>query len=596
MKKKRFEYAVADLFCGAGGTSSGMIEALKILGYDPKLTGVNHNPIAIATSSLNHPDGRHLCTGVDDVDPRTLYRPWELQVMWASPECTHHSVARGGRPMNDQSRATAMCVIRWAEALLPPVILVENVKEFRDWGPIGTNGRPLKSMKGKTFQAWLGMLKSLGYRVDHRIFCAADYGDPTTRERLIVQAVRGQRRIVWPDRTHASTDEIFRMQQQGDLFGLPDLLPWVAAREIIDWSLEGVSIFERKKPLSEKTMRRIMEGLRRFGLKDFVVAWDHTGGSGKCSWPVTVPVTTITSKQRHGLVKPFLVPNFGEREGQNPRTHDIDLPAPAVTSHGAGALIEPMLVTLRGSQDSNINASAKPVSEPAPTVAANGTHIGLASAYLVNMKGKSNAADVHRPAPTITSHAPHLGIAKPFLVPTCHGGGESRALSIEATFPTVCGNRGDIAVCEPSLLPQQSGGAVRPVSDPAPTVATAGAIGLIEPCLVKYNGTGGAKPVSEPCDTITTRDRFGLVRPIVTVNGERYELDIRFRMLQPHELAAAQGFPKGYKFTGNKTEQVKQIGNAVPCGLARAVVLAAVSQRSDIAALMRENQAELAAA
>lgn len=182
-------YTIADLFCGAGGTSTGAVEAAKEAGYKVELTAINHWPIAVATHTTNHPDARHLCTSIDDVDPRKLYKMGGLDLLWASPECTHHSRARGGKPMNDQSRATGHCVTRWAEALMPPVILVENVPEFLDWGPIGTNGKPLVSRKGTTFRAWVQMLESLGYSVEWRILCAADFGDATTRQRLFVQAV-----------------------------------------------------------------------------------------------------------------------------------------------------------------------------------------------------------------------------------------------------------------------------------------------------------------------------------------------------------------------------------------------------------------------
>lgn len=410
--------SIADLFCGAGGTSTGAMDAARSLGYVPRLTAVNHWPQAVETHSANHPDSRHVCASVDSINPRHLYPDGKLDLLWASPECTHHSRARGGKPMSDQSRASGHCVTRWAEALRPDVILVENVKEFAEWGPLGAGGKPLKSRKGETFRAWIGMLTSLGYRVEYRILCAADFGDPTTRERLFVQAVRGRRRIVWPAPTHrpAGENDLFRSTK-----------PWRAAREIIDWDLPSQSIFTRTRPLAENTLARIWEGLRRFGVGPSLVCMEHGG----------------------------------------------------------------------------------------------------------------RVVSVDRPMPTIT---------------TARGGA--------------------IGVAEPCLLPQQSGGAVRPVSEPVPTVSTAGAIGLIEPFLVEYYGTGGSRRVTEPLGTVTTKPRFGLAMPEVVHNGQKYLLDVRFRMLQPAELAAAQGFPSGYRFTGTKTDVVKQIGNAVPCGLSRALVTA----------------------
>jgi DNA (cytosine-5)-methyltransferase 1 len=449
-------FAMADLFCGAGGTSSGAVAAVRGAGFTPRLTAVNHWAVAVATHAVNHPEARHLQTSVDDVDPRKLFEPGELRLLWASPECTHHSIARGGKPMSDQSRSTAWCVVRWADALLPPVILVENVPEFATWGPIDKKGRPIESRKGEVFRAWLGALESLGYRTDYRLLCAADYGDPTTRRRLFVQAVRGGQ-IRWPEPTHSSA---------ADLFGT---VPWRAAREVIDWDLPSQSIYDRAKPLSPKTMRRIYSGLKKF--------------AGACL------VNTA---------------NIGFDDAPS-RSAGLMEPMPTVTGSPRFALAEPFIVELRGTSDDAIANSGRSVSRPLSTVTAAGTHHGL---------------------------------------------------------------------IQPALLPQQSDGALRPISKPCPTVATAGAIGLVEPFLVSYYGTAGASSVDDPLDTVTTKHRHALVRPIVTIEGQRYQLDIRFRMLQPHELAAAQGFPSDYQFTGTKTQQIKQIGNAVPCGVARALVAA----------------------
>jgi DNA (cytosine-5)-methyltransferase 1 len=595
---------IADLFCGAGGTSAGAVEAVMALGRTPEVTAVNHWPIAIDTHTANHPGARHFCTGIDSVNPRHLFGENELDILWASPECTHHSIARGGKPINDQSRATAWCVIRWAEALRPPIILIENVPEFQTWGPIGSTGRPLPSKKGETFQAWLSALRSLGYKVDHQMLCAADYGDPTTRTRLFIQAVRGRRKIVWPAKTHTKTPELFTTRR------------WTPARDIIDWSLSGGSIYERPKPLSEKTMARIFAGLRKFGLKEFIIPQNSSNN------PVSLesPCPTLTTTSRGvGFAQPFIIPNFGEREGQSPRVHDIESPLPTVTSHGAGALItsyivawdhtsggpgagissieepistvvtkarhglaEPFLIELRGSSASNIRSTARSIESPLPTITATGTHNAVIQPYLCNLKGQSTACDIQAPIPTITAHAPHLYLAEPYLIKTANGtsraGEHSRAMSLQNPAPTICGNRGDLAIIQPHLLPQQSAGALRPVSDPTPTVSTSGAIALVEPLLLNYQAAAGAGSTE---------------RPIVEINGIRYLLDIRFRMLQPHELALAQGFPANYKFTGNKSEQVKQIGNAVPRRLARAILAAVLTQSQDVSWLVDAEESQL---
>lgn len=641
---------IADLFCGAGGTSTGAVEAIELLGHTARLTAINHWDVAIATHTENHPGARHLCTSIDDIDPRKLFADGELDILWASPACTHHSVARGGKPVNDQSRATAWCVVRWAESLRPSVILVENVPEFESWGAIGSDGRPLKTKKGATFLAWKGALESLGYTVDHRVLCAADYGDPTTRRRLFVQAVRGRRRIVWPEKTHSA-------QATSDL--LSATRSWRTARDhVIDWALPGQSIYDRKRPLSEKTMRRIMAGLEKFGLKPFVVpqqtnpvpkgvdeplgtvvaegsgpklvepfilTMEHGGGIRSANRPI--PTVTTAKGGAMAVVQPFLVASFGEREGQTPRTHDINQPLPTVTAQKGGpGLVTPFLVPQQTGED-RVRSVDKPlqtvttesrgiglaqpflvkvagaedrrprsVDEPHPTVTAGGIQMGIAQPFLVEMRGTSDqqlantAHGLDKPVGAITAGGIHHGLAQPFLIHTAHAG-ERAALDTKEPLPAVAGNRGDVALIEPSLLPQQSDGALRPVSEPVPTVATAGAIGLVEPFLIEYYGNGTPNAVTDPLPTVTCNDRHALVRPVVVIDGERYLLDIRFRMLQPHELAKAQGFRDDYKFTGTKTEQVKQIGNAVPRNLARAIVLAVLSQSSDVTAYLPDENA-----
>jgi len=558
---------IADLFCGAGGTSEGAVEAIRALGFEPKLTAINHWDVAIATHTANHPSARHLCTSLDNIDPRKLFKEGELEVLWASPECTHHSVARGGKPINDQSRATAWCVVRWAEALRPAVILVENVPEFETWGAIGTNGRPLKTKRGATFLAWVGALESLGYTVDWRVHCAADYGDPTTRRRLFVQCVRGRKKIVWPNPTHAPKAET-------DMFGA-SRKAWVAAREIIDWSALGQSIFERKRPLSPKTMRRIWAGLEKFGLKPFIVP--QHGSNGPRSADSPAPTVTTTSRGV-GIAEPFILTM--EHGGS---IRSIERPIPTVTTAKGGAIgvAKPYLVRVSGSEDRR----PRNIDEPLQTVTAGGISHGVAQPFIVRLQHNSAADSVEKPLGTVLANGTHFAVAQPFLVETAHGG-ERRPRSIQEPMPTVAGNRGDVALCEPSLLPQGGGGVLRPISQPTPTIHCDGAVGLVEPFLVEYYGTGAAQAVSEPLNTVTTKDRHALVRPVVIIDGERYLLDIRFRMLQPRELAAAQGFRRDYVFTGNKSDQVKQIGNAVPRRLARALLAAVLTQNSDVSWLV----------
>ena len=530
------------------------------LGFDVSVLVVNHDQDAIATHRLNHPEAEHLCTGVDDIEPRSRFKRGELDVLWASPECTNHSKAKGGKPKDEQSRATGHCVVKWAEQVGPRIILVENVTEFLDWGPIGADGKALKSGRGKTFQAWVGMLRSLGYRVEWRKIVCADQGDPTTRERLFIMAVKGRLgrqvlRCVWPNRTHASVKEL--AQRQGDLFKAHErpLRPWVPAYDIIDWSLEGKWLHEmpaKEKngglPLSAKTLERIQIGLWKEIeeaqgnlVQPFIVTWDHQSGTG--NWRCKDPLSTVVSKQRHGL-------------------------------------LEPLLIELRGTGDSHIARSARGLGEPLGALTAGGRHHALLESYLVQ-----------------TAHGNGLGA----------DGNRRRTKRLAQTFPAVCGNRGDFALVEPKLRPlilgQQSGATARPADLPVPTVACAGAIRLIQPYLVKYYGTANSADLRDPLDTVTTKDRFALVEPeltpaskrprrgkehpklcvpIVEIGGVQYEVWFRWRMLQPHELAAAQGFPPDYKFAGGKTKTAKQVGNAVPVNTAESLFLAVLTQNPDV--------------
>lgn len=490
---------VADLFAGAGGMSTGCLLAAEARGERVELVAVNHWPVSVATHTANHPEARHYCAPVETLDPRVAIPSGKLDLLIAAPECTHHSTARGGKPINDQSRASAWHILRWIELLRVDHVLIENVAEFQTWGPLGTNGRPLKSKRGETFRAFVNALESYGYRVEWKVLNAADFGAATTRKRLFIQARRGKA-VNWPKATHSKTGG-------QTLFG--GTKRWRAAREVIDFTLPSQSIFTRKKPLKPATMRRILEGLRRFG----------------------------------------------------------------------GPALEPFLVVLRNNQ------SSASVDQPLSTICTSGAHHGIAEPCLVQLTHGIRTRSVEDPMPTIVAgHRGELGIVEPFILQPAHGssggrGDSGRVHSVDVPLGTQpASNR--FALVEPFVLQQQSGGVARPVSEPVPTVATDGAISLVEPFLSKYYGAGeGVSAIDVPVPTVTTRDRFALVQPVV----DGYTLDIRFRMLQPAELAGAMSFPKSYVFTGNKGDQIRQIGNAVDCSMSRALCGAILDARGKAA-------------
>ncbi|HJR05094.1 MAG TPA: DNA cytosine methyltransferase [Methylomirabilota bacterium] len=281
----------ADLFCGAGGTSTGLALACEDVGKRVDLLAVNHWPRAVESHKANHPWARHLCKSLHEIDPLKEIPRGALDLLVASPECTHHSIARGGKPMSDQMRASAFQVVDWLAKLQVGAVLIENVREFRDWGPLNSKGRPIVSRRGETFRAWLGAVASLGYTIEQRVLNAADYGDATTRERLFVIATRGRRKVRWPEPTH----------DQGGMVAQK----WRAAREVIDWSLEGESIFGRKRPLSPNTLARIEAGLRKFSGLSFTMPVNH--GPEKRSRSVEQPLPTLTGRANQYVVEPFII-------------------------------------------------------------------------------------------------------------------------------------------------------------------------------------------------------------------------------------------------------------------------------------------------
>lgn len=409
----------ADLFCGAGGTSCGA----EATGAARVAFALNHWTTAVETHSRNFPHAKHVNSRLDQTSPGQCGK---IDLLFASPECTHHSRARGGRPTSDQQRSGAWDVMKWIEHHRPSWVVVENVVEFEQWGPVSDKGIPLASKRGAFFQAWIAAIEAAGYVVDWRHLNAADFGAATSRNRLFVVARKGRRAPVFPEPTH--------QRNRGRTLPGMERPSWRTAAEVIDWTLPCPSIFGRKRPLADKTLARIEAGLRRF-VGPFVASWTNTQSQSNYEYSTDRPLPTVLTKAHLGLALPYIVPNFGERDGQAPRTHGVDVPAPAITGHGAGQLAVPFL-----------------------------TH---------------------------------------------------------------------------------------------------------------FYGNSGASPITEPVDTITTVDRHSLaVASLVKTMHELHVVDIGFRMLQNHELAAAQGFPGEYVFCGSKADITRQIGNSVSPPVAAAITRA----------------------
>lgn len=568
MKHKKL---VADLFCGAGGTSTGARKALAARGMEMELVAVNHWPVAIETHSRNHPDARHYVEDLDTAKPLDIVPEGKLDLLMASPSCVHHSRARGGRPTSEQQRTDPWIIIKWLTDLRVKRLLVENVPEFMTWGPISlTTNRPLKSAKGKFFQAWVAAIRALGYTVDYRVLCAADYGDATTRKRFFLQARSDGKKITWPEPTHSKNPGV-------DMFGNVTL-PWRTAREIIDWSIEGKSIFDRKKPLAENTLRRIEAGIRKFGgiwTDAFLVmlnGGNYKGEGGALS--LDNPVPTIVATPGHVALcqvsneevpESFLTSYYGNSQSAQSTAEPLD----TVSTRDRFGLVEPAVQPFVLGQQSG--AAPRSTEEPLPTITTDGA-ISVIDPFVTmfygDKHGKSrvpNALD--KPLNTITT-GPRFALTQGVL--------------IEQELP--------IAEMVVPIDQTSSPSGTRSADEPLGTIVTKSNRALVEASaflIPQFTEAPNQPPrthsLDDPMPTVTSHGAGALVYPVVgkgmvvEYNGKHYLLDIRFRMLKPHELARAMGFSDeetSYEFVGNQEDIVKQIGNAVPVNTAMALVSA----------------------
>lgn len=324
---------IVDLFAGGGGASTG-IEAATGRTVD---VAINHNPVALAVHAANHPKTKHLAADVFEVDPRVATGGRPVDILWASPDCTHFSRSKGGKPKERRIRSLAWVVVDWARAVRPGLIFIENVSEFQTWGPLDDEGHPIKERMGETFTQWRGALELLGYSIDWRVLDASRYGAPTRRRRLFLVARRDGQPIRWPEATHG-----------------PGLLPFHTAAECIDWSIPCVSIFGRRKPLAEATQRRIAAGLRRFVLEHpspFVVGncapiLIQTGqGERKGQRPRYLDLhqplnTVVAGGQKHALVVAFLAKHYG---GNTTPGSSLAAPMDTITAQDHHALVTAQL-------------------------------------------------------------------------------------------------------------------------------------------------------------------------------------------------------------------------------------------------------------
>ena len=586
--------------------------------------------MAVRSHRINHPWARHKCARVETVDPTSVIPGGRLDILVASPECTHFSVARGGKPKDDQKRASPNFVLDWLSKLYVKSVLIENVPEFQSWGPLGADGHPLKSRRGELFKAFIHAIQANDYECSYQVLNAADYGGATSRKRLFILAHRGRGLVTWPRPTHS---------KGGKMKGTK---PWRGAREIIDWSIEGKSIFNRRRPLSPATMERIFAGLERFGgdeLQPFIVKSRGTtqqqikasassieepiptasaGGlhiglaepalegllvsAGSRDFgvrPVSEAVPSVIPKSGIAVAAPFLL---SHASGGAPRS--VEQPSPTQVARAAPQLVEAFLLP---------HQSGRPVADPDDPmpVIHGGRAPALVQPFIMQRSfTKGNGAYVRSTEEPTYTQTKRLdqALVQPILI-DCLGkdrpGDISRVRTVEEpTFAQHAGGNRTGLVCAhlQSHFGEREGQAprVHDIDDPTPTITSRGPA-LIEGVLVDYHGQGRPHSVAEPIGVFGTKEQFGLAKPYIqhvthggrvhsidaplaTVTGAHRgefalvqpvigdrKLDIRFRMLKPHELSAAMGFGASYEFRGTIEERIRQIGNAVEVNIARAL-------------------------
>ncbi|KQQ40438.1 DNA methyltransferase [Duganella sp. Leaf126] len=580
---------IIDNFAGGGGTSTGLEEAFG----RPVDIAINHDPEALAMHAMNHPHTKHLCESVWDVDPIKVTNNQPVGLVWLSPDCKHFSKAKGGTPVAKNIRGLAWVTLRWAAKCKPRVIMLENVEEFKTWGPLLVdaegNFRPDPAKKGKTFESFLRQLRAHGYTVDHRELRASDHDTPTIRKRFFLVARRDGLPIRWPAATHGAPTS------PGVLAG--KLLPHRTAAECIDWSIPCPSIFERKRPLAPATLRRIAKGIMRYVVEapaPFIVGQGGPIYSGK---PVSVgqPFGTLTTENHRAVVLPTIIPvthqsgdrsesvsepfrtitgaqrgekalavasmvqiGYGEREGQAPRALDIEKPLGTVTAGGGKAALVSAFLNEHANAS---NQRVMPVNEPLRTICAQvkGGHISMVTAHITKFRTGATGSDMMEPVPTITAGpkenpagAPHaLGVVTANLIHMGHGEGKEGGKrfshgirDVEQPINTITASGATAGVVTSSLVKLRGTSSTASVEEPLHTISAGGQHHAeVRAFLLKYYGTDQHPRLEEPLHTVTTKDRYGLV----TIQGVDYQIvDIGLRMLDPAELYRAQGFPADY--------------------------------------------------
>lgn len=516
------EEIIVDNFAGGGGASTG----IELATGRPVTIAVNHDPEAIRMHLTNHPYTEHYQASVWDIDPAEVCRGRPVGLAWFSPDCKHFSRAKGGKPISKNIRGLAWIVLRWAAKVSPRVIILENVPEFVTWGPV-RKGKPVKSKSGQTFCKWLLQLRELGYKVEYRKLKACDYGAPTIRERFFLVARRDGKPIVFPKPTHGEGEWV---------------LPYRTAAECIDWSIPCKSIFGRKKPLAENTMRRIARGLDKFTIKSdnpFIVNYKFNNPPES----INEPLSTVTSVGNHSVVMPHISKFYGGITGSS-----ITEPLSTVTAIDHNALTAAQLIQYHSEQNGS-EVRGQSLNDPIMTVDASPRY-ALTAAHIVKYySGDDNYSGANKPLHTITT--------------------KDRNALVES-YLCILRNNEDC----------------RSIKQPLPTITTSGAhFAVIRTKIEKYDKNGNFGNWNEVRKLLNKHCGYSLAEDeilFLEIAEDWYFIsDIGMRMLEPRELYRAQGFPDDYiierDYTGreySRKEQVARCGNAVPPPFAEALVRA----------------------
>lgn len=536
---------IVDNFAGGGGASTGIELAIG----RPVDIAINHDPDAIALHKMNHPFTEHYCESVWDINPKVACRGRNVALAWFSPDCTHFSKAKGRKPVKKKIRGLAWVALRWAATVKPRVIILENVEEFKTWGPLIKNEfgheYPDPKRKGETFRSFKHQLEKLGYKVDHQELKACDYGAPTIRKRFFLIARCDGKPIKWPEPTHGEP------KSEDVLSG--KLLPYRTIAECIDWSLPCPSIFDTAKeikekyglravrPLADNTMKRIARGIQKFVIDNpepFVIKFQQNGIGQLTVEPIH---TIMAGATRFGIVAPVMSA-IGQTGYSDDRSYSVEEPIRTLVSKSEQILIAPSLIQYHQEQT----------------------------------KDSTRGQKLDRPILTIDG-SPRYAMISAFISKHYSGGYKGAGSSIKHPLGTVTSIDHNALVA--AFISRQFGTSTgHQVSEPSATLTSVNKSNLVKAFLIKYYGQGTGQKLNEPLGTIVSKDRFG----IVTVEGVDYQIvDIGMRMLEPHELYKAQGFPSDYiiDFDVNgkpysKAEKVKRVGNSVPPQFLEAIVRA----------------------